>query len=330
MNAMKLFPLVGALIFLPACGRGCGQGAREAAPAPAAAKVASGAPTPPAEAPQAVRLVALPFSAYTTTLAIDGEWVDVFTRNALHRVAPGQPPKKVDLDLGNGPVLAESGIIYWSKGAIWRAARDGASVAWLAALPIPPEYFVASSGGIAWLDRAEDGRFRIQTLVGHTPKVLLGEPDELSSVHMVHDGVFFVRRAKDNSWRIGRVSIAGGSPEYSSARSGPTPSMLTGREGVIYYDLDKSEIRELTTDLKSESVWQRDFVCSPIFEAGNLFCARVEGLFEIMATSHLPKPLPLPYTRRQTITYLKADAKRVVWIVDAGPDQLAVDMLPLE
>jgi hypothetical protein len=145
---------------------------------------------------------------------------------------------------------------------------------------------------------------------------------------MVHDWVFFVRRGKANSWSIGRVHVRRGEPEFTDSRTGPTPASLTGTESVIYYDMERSEIRELTTDLKSESVWLKDFVCSPIYEAKNLFCARVEGLFEVLAARREPKALS--FGRRETITFLRADAKQVVWIVDTGPDQLAVDTLPLE
>jgi hypothetical protein len=58
----------------------------------------------------------------------------LLTRNAAYRLAPGKPPQKIALDLGIGPVLADSGIVFWSKGAIWNASKDGASVWRVAAL----------------------------------------------------------------------------------------------------------------------------------------------------------------------------------------------------
>ena len=88
----------------------------------------------------------------------------------------------------------------------------------------------------------------------------------------------------------------------------------------------RSEVRELTPDLKSEHVWLKDFVCSPIWEAKNVFCSRMEGLFLILASSRKAKPLI--FDRRDTITLVRANARQVVWLVDAGADKLAVDMLP--
>jgi hypothetical protein len=269
----------------------------------------------------------MPLSAYNTGLALDGDTVCLLSTNALYRLAPGKPPQKVALDLGTGPVFAPSGIFFWSKGAVWNATHDGSNVWRVAAVPTQPEYFVASDAGVAWLDRPANGPFRIQTVDGQRPRVLLSSEQDLSAVHMVHDGVFFVERAKDKSWRIGRVSIRGGDPVYTASRGGPTPAMLTGSDSVIYYDMDRSEVRQLTPDLKSENVWIQDFVCTPNYEAKDVYCARVEGLFAISAQNHQPKVL---LQGRQTITAIRANAKHVAWIVDQGGENLAVDMLPVD
>jgi len=267
-------------------------------------------------------------SAYLVTLGLDGELAYLFTRNAAYRLAAGKPSQRIELDLGVGPVLADSGIIFWSKGAIWNAAKDGTSVWRVATLSSQPEYFVASGAGFAWLDRGEGGLFRIQSLDGQKPRVLVADQGEMSALNMVHDWVFFVLRARDNSWRIGRVHAKRGEPEYTDSNTGPTPALLAGMEDIVYYDMERSEIRQLTSDLKSEHVLLKDFVCSPIFEATNIFCGRVEGLFEVPADSRKPKFLwngP-----RETVTLIRANSKQAVWAVDTGPDQLAVDMLPVD
>lgn len=309
---------VSALVLLLACNRG--------APRPQGKSAAVRAAEPPAQPLTPTRLLTLPESAYNTLLALDGDTVYVLTRTAAHRLRPGKPPQTIELDLGNGPVLADSGIVFWSKGAIWNAAKDGSTVWRLAPLPDQPDYFVASGDGLAWFDRPKDGPYRISSLNRKKPRVLVTSDGEISAVHMVRDWVFFVQKAKDSSWRIGRIHVAGGEPAYTEPKSGPTPSMLTGTESILYYHMASSEIRELTPDLKSEHVWQRDFVCSPIHEAKNVFCARVEGFFEVLASSHKAKPLI--FGRRDTITFIRANAKQVVWLVDAGADKLAVDMLP--
>ena len=198
----------------------------------------------------------------------------------------------------------------------------------VAALARQPEYFVASNAGMAWLDRAEDGLFRIQSLVGQKPRVLVADPGEISALNMVHEWVFFVLRAKDNSWRIGRVHVVRGEPDYTASRTGPTPALLSGTESIVFYDMERSELRQLTTDLKSEHVWLKDFVCSPLVEATNIYCGRVEGLFAVLAETLTTKFLW--HGPRETITLIRANAKQVVWTVDMGPDQLAVDRLPVE
>jgi hypothetical protein len=313
----KLLPL-GALVLLMACNRSTPRAHSES--------VSMRAAEPPVQLLTPTRLLTLPFSAYNAVLALDGDTVYVLTRTAAHRLVPGKPPQTIDLDLGNGPVLADSGIVFWSKGAIWNAAKDGSTVWRLAPLANQPDYFVAASGGVAWFDRPKDGPYRISSLNGKKPRVLVTSDGEISAVHMIHDWVFFVQKAKDSSWRIGRVRVAGGEPAYTEPQSGPTPSMLTGTESVLYYHMGRSEVRELTPDLKSEHVWLKDFVCSPICEAKNVFCSRMEGLFLILASSHKAKPLI--FDRRDTITTVRANAKQVAWLVDAGADKLAVDMLP--
>jgi hypothetical protein len=330
MSTKKNLVRASVLLLLLACSRGSPRTHLEPPTARAAAAASSlSAPNAPSNnlvAP--TRLLSLPVSAYAISLGLDGEFAYLFTRTAAYRLTPGKPPQKVALDLGIGPVLADSGIVFWSKGAIWNASKDGASVWRLAALSSQPEYFVASSSGIAWLDRAENGPFRIQSLVEQKPHVLVADQGEISALTMVHDWVFFVLRAKDNSWRIGRVHVARGEPDYTASRTGPTPALLTGSESIVYYDMDRSEIRQLTPDLKSEHVWLKDFVCSPLYEATNIYCGRVEGLFEVLAESRTPKFLW--HGPRETITLIRANSKQVVWTADTGPDHLAVDMLPVD
>jgi hypothetical protein len=320
MSTMSKVLGASALLLLLACNRSSPRTQGQ----PAVARAAVSQPTPA----MPTRLLSLPVSAYHPALALDGDVAYLLTRDAAYRLAVGKTPQRFELDIGHGAVLAESGIVFWSQGAIWNAAKQGGSVWRVASVPKQPEYLVTSSGGIAWLDRADDGNYRIQSLAGKKPRLLLARQDEISAVTMIHDWVFFVQKAKDQSWRIGRVHVAGGEPAYTDSRTGPTPSQLTGTENLAYYDMDKSEIRQLTPDLKSEHVWLKNFVCSPIYEATNIFCVRVEGLYEIPADSRVAKQLL--FGPRQTITLVRANAKWVVWVADVGADQLAVDMLPLE
>jgi hypothetical protein len=331
MTMTKKLVGAGALLLLLACNRSSPRTPLEATAsrtaAPAASPSSSLANASPNRLVAPTRLLSLPVSAYSVSLGLDGDFAYLLTRSAAYRVAVGKPLRKIELELGIGPVLADSGIVFWSKGAIWNAAKDSPSVWRLAALSRQPEYFVASSAGIAWLDRAENGLYRIQSLEGQKPRVLVADLGEISALNMIHDWVYFVLRAKDKAWRIGRVHVARGEPEYAPPRTGPTPALLTGTESIVFYDMERSEIRQLMPDLKSEHVWLKDFVCTPIAEAKNIYCGRVEGLFAILADNH--KTEFLWHGPRETITLIRANSKQVVWTVDMGPDQLAVDMLPV-
>ena len=185
-----------------------------------------------------------------------------------------------------------------------------------------------SNGALAWVDRSDSGVYSIQALHGRKPRTLVTSDGELSSLHMVEDAVFFVRRAADNSWRIGRVRISGGEPEYTAPTTGQTPAMLTGSDSIVYFDLARTQIRRLTLNLLSEEIWLEGFVCSPIEEAKNIYCGCVEGLFEVEADNRRPRVLVSgPHG---SITNVRANSKQVVWTVDTGPNQLAVDRLLVE
>jgi len=327
---VKRFMGAGALVILLACSR---APHRDKAPStsslpsavPAASSAKKSAPTALATP---TRLASMPVSAYSASLALDGDDVYLLTSNAAYRLVEGQPAQGIQLDLGLGPVLTDSGIVFWSKGFIWIAPKEGGTVRTLAKLPHQPQYFVASSAGLAWVDHIEEGAYSIQSLDGRKTRILVTSKGELSALHMIRDSVFFVKRAEDNSWQIGRVRVTGGEPEYTKSKTGATPALLTGAENPVYFERDKSEIQELMPDLKSEHTWLKDFVCTPLFSMKDVYCACVEGLFVVPAESHKPKVLV--FGRREPIAFIRANAKRVVFIVDTGADQLGVDALPLD
>ena len=103
--------------------------------------------------------------------------------------------------------------------------------------------------------------------------------------------------------------------------------MLSGSEQIYYYSLDTSEIRSLSLDLGREQVTMRDVVCSPIQVSTTIYCGCVEGLFEVSRESGVPRILV--QDRPGSITTIASNAKQLAWIVDIGPDQLAVDVLRL-
>jgi len=269
----------------------------------------------------------MPVAAYATSLALDGDVAFLFTSNAAYRLRAGEPVHGIELDLGIGPVLTDSAIVYWSKGAICSTPKHGGPTRQLAKLPHQPQYFVATGSGLAWVDHADDRTYTIQSLDGRKPRVLVSSSGELSSLKMIGDSVFFVQRAEDNSWRVGRVRVTGGDVLFSTSRTGQTPSMFTGVDSLVYFDLKTSEIRRLMPDLQHEETWLKKFVCSPLYESTNIYCGCVEGLFEVRAEDR--KPHVLIFGRRETITNIRANSEQLVWTVDPGPAKLAVYMLPI-
>jgi hypothetical protein len=273
------------------------------------------------------RLATLPISAYHTTLAIDQDTVYLLSSHAAFRLIPGQLPQGIKLELGIGPTVTHSGFVYWSSGYIWRAPKSGGDPEKIAKFPHQPQYFVSSGDALAWIDLTDAGLFTIQTLANNKPRVLVSSNQELSDLNLIQDTVYFVDRPTDATWRIGRVKVDGGEPSYGPERSGSRPSMLVGTDEIYYYDINASEIRRLSRDGITEEALLKKFVCSPIHVSNEIYCGCVEGLFEVTKDTYQPRILS--HNRPGQITNITSDSKRVVWTVDVGRDNLAVDMLPV-
>jgi hypothetical protein len=280
----------------------------------------------PASAPP-TRLVTLPISAYGASLALDDGAIFLLTSKAAYRFASGEPDHGIALDLGLGPVLTRSAFVFWSSGAIWSAPKQGGVARKLAPLSHQPQYFVASGDEFAWVDLSETGLYTIQILEKQEPRVLVLSAGEISGLNMVGGAIYFVQRPSDDTWRIGVVRARGGEVEYSAAKKGRRPAMLSGNEQIYYYSLDSSEIRALSLDLSREQVVLRDLVCSPIQVSTSVYCGCVEGLFEVSRETGSPRVLV--QNRPGSITTIASNEKQVAWVVDAGPDLLAVDVLRL-
>jgi len=273
------------------------------------------------------RLTSLPISAYSTSLALDDDAVYLLTNHAAYRLIAGKPAQGIRLELGVGPTLTPSAFVFWSEGGIWRAPKQGGVTRRLAKLAHQPQYFVSSGEAFAWVDQSEDGVYTIQTLASNQPRVLVTSPGEIRALNMIGDTVYFAQRPSDDSWRLGLVHIGDGKPEYATERKGRAPALLAGTDALYYYDLDQSKVLERSLDLRSEQVALDHFVCSPMFVTSRIFCACVEGLFEVSKETHAPSVLV--HDRPGTIASISANSKVVAWTVDVGENQLAVDMLPV-
>ena len=144
---------------------------------------------------------------------------------------------------------------------------------------------------------------------------------------MGRDAVYFVERPTPGSWRLGVVRIAGGAPEYTTERSGRRPALLTGDDAIYFYDVDRFRVRKVSLDLRRDDDLATDLVCSPVHAARDIYCGSVEGLFRMKTPSFRPEVLTVG--RPGSITNVRADALKVVWTLDLGPDRMAVDLLPV-
>jgi hypothetical protein len=283
----------------------------------------SSAPSAPAVAPSV--LLALASSAYNASLGVDEEAVYVLTSEAAHRLVPGKPPEKTALDLGYGATLTRHFILFWSKGAIWKAPKRGGKPIRMAALAQRPQYFASSADSFAWLGVSEDSHFSVQTLAGTTPRLLYTSAGKVDALTLLEDWVFFVERVADSSWRFGKVRVAGGAAEFTATKTGRSPSMLSAWRDLYYYDGNTREVRVLSPDFQRDQTLAKDFICSPIAVWEKVYCAQVQGLFEILGEGRAPRLLQ--QTAGKSITNIAVDANRVVWLSDIGPDQLTVNLL---
>jgi hypothetical protein len=256
---------------------------------------------------------------------MDDEAIYLLTSNVAYRIVPGQEPRQMPLDLGIGPALTTSNILFWSNGAIYQVPKSGGKRNKVGSVAHQPQYFVTSGTHFAWIDRSEEGVFTLQVLENNKPRVFYTATGSVEAMTMHHDWVFFVERAANATYRFGGVSIAGGHPVFTTPRAGRTPAMLTIEQDIYYYDGNTQTIRTLSLDFQREETIIREFICSPIAVADNVYCGRVEGLFEL--GKHAPTPRLLADVGRFSITTLTANASRVVWLSDLGPNKLALQML---
>jgi hypothetical protein len=261
-------------------------------------------------------------SAYHTSIALDGEAAYVLTRNALHRVGKGGQRSEVALDLGFGAAVAGSFIVFWSQNSVWRVSKGGGAPQRVGELSERPQYFVTAGDSFAWLSRSAEGSFAIGTFEGRGPVTRYASPGKIDAVAMSDEQIFFVERARDDSWRIGAVRGAGGDPAFAEPRRGRAPSMLAVREAVYYYDGNERELHRLSLDLRRDETLAAELVCSPLAVADRVYCGQVGG---IVAWSEMDRRVrPLSQSGRAPITALTAHDGDVAWLSEAGSERVLV------
>lgn len=291
-------------------------------------------PTAPLTLTAPAQLFTLPSSAYQAALFADDEAIEVLTSSAAYRLSPDKEPLARTLDLGFAAAVTRKNYVYWSKGALWSEPRRAPSPSGpikLGALAEQPQRIVADMGAdqFAFLTHAGDNRDVIAKLEDRRPKTLYTSPGSIDALTMIGDALYFVERPGGPGFRIARLKLKGGPATFTSTKSGRWPSLLRGTKDLVYYDGARRSVLSLSPDLAQETVLAKDFICSPLAVATNVYCSTMEGIFELSATEQPRQVVP---ASRQLITNVAATSQRLVFITDAGgqgQDQLAVYGVPL-
>lgn len=304
---------------------GCRSGCERSSPssAPIVSTTPAGQLTPPET------LFELGKSAYHTRLELAPDAVYLLTMEGAYRLGQGEEPRKIELDLGELGVATPSAFVFWSNGSLWLAPKQGGPAGRLAPVKTRPIFIVSVGERFAWIGPDTAGHHTVYTLRGGIPHVVHAASGQVAAATMVEDRVVFVERPDAATWRLGSVSTGGGPAVFGAIRNGRYPAALAAAGEVYYYVFDDkkmSEVRAVSPDLQIERVVAKDAICSPLAVADRVFCAHMEGIFELSPSSGLSK-LVYPAVVG-SITTLAVDPNRIVWVSDVGAEKLVVMMLP--
>lgn len=251
----------------------------------------------------------------------------LLTNDAAYRFAPGRPAEAQRIELGFGATATAHSLIFWSDGAVRERSKQRGETRRLATLPARPQALVSSGNYVGWLERSSDGRFSLGSIAGKRAASVYTSPGKLDAAAMLNNWIFFVERPTASEWRIGGVPTSGGTPAFTDSRPGRAPSMLVARDDLYYYDGNRREVRRVTPDLRREETLVTQFVCSPLAVAAKVYCANVEGIFELVPGAR-PRAL-VKLSKNRFATSLAATASHLYWVNDAGADKLQVNSVPL-
>jgi hypothetical protein len=292
---------------------------------PVAVSTPRAAPPVKLRVPEPELAFATEASAYHARLYSDASTFYLVTPSAVFRLQPDVPIEGIPLPSGTETAWSKAGLVLWVDGQLELLDLATAKRRKLRALPARPRALAAWLDSVAWSERTAEGASLVRTnaAVGAVYRSL----GSVETITMLSDWVFFVERLPDRTWRIGAVPAAGGAPRFTRVRSGRVPARLvTADEALHYYDGNTREVRRIGPDLRDETVLGRDDVCSPLAVVGkDVFCARVEGLFQLVPDEPI-RPLTAP-GRHGLVTDIATTARRVAWITEAGDNRLEVHAL---
>jgi hypothetical protein len=303
---------------------GCSRPSTEQAPhatqQSAVATPASAVPTPPSE-PQLRHLLEL--SAYTATLAADGDDIYVLTGHRAHRFAQGGAAESWEIELGDTPALGAGGIVYWLDGKLRRAPKLAGRSEILASVPRAPRRLCASGEQLVWVEPAESAA-ALRTLDGSEPRTIYRSEGEIEALALMDDQAYFVERSQER-WRLGTVGLSGGTARFTERRASRTPAVLAAARDIFFYDGPTSSVRRVSSDLSREELIAREVICSPLAVADRVYCAQISLLFEVPRDGG--KARLLSSKRAGTIAALVATRSRVAWLLDTGEGRAELELL---
>lgn len=280
-------------------------------------------------------LLTLPSSPYQAALFVDGEVIELLAGTAAYRLIPGKPPLRTELDLGFAATVTRQAYVYWSKGAIWSAERAGSGSAapkLLVRVAEQPQRLVANAAGteLAWLEHFAGSRYAIAKRDGNVAKRLYTSSGSIDALVLSEDVAFFVERPSSAGWRVGRLALDTGAATFTAESTGRWPAMLGAARELFYYAGSRREVVSLSLDLQREHVLAKDFVCSPLVAASQVYCANLDGIFELTASG---APRQLVAGSRRVVASLAADERRLAFVSDVGQhgqDRLSVSVVALD
>jgi hypothetical protein len=299
---------------------GCSKPATEQAPHAtkqgAVVSLASAAPAPQSRHP-------LELSAYTATLAAEGDDIYVFTSHDAYRFGAGRAAERWAIELGDTPAVGARGIVYWLDGKLRQAPKQGGSVEILAAVPRAPRRLCVSGAHLVWEEPAQAAAL-LRTLDGSEPRTIYRSQGEIEALALMDDQAYFVERSQER-WRLGTVALSGGAARFTEARASRTPALLAAAHDVFFYDGPTSTVRRVASDLSREDVVAREVICSPLAVADRVYCAQISLLFEVPRDGG--KARLLAPKRPGTIAALVATRTRIAWLLDAGENRAELEVL---
>lgn len=262
-------------------------------------------------------------SAYHARIFADEEGVVLVTQTgfAVFSGAEGAEEHSVPL----GPVAVRQGrtIVFWRSGWLRQIALSGETERPLTALPLAPQYLLASESRVAWIEVDRDAGASLQTMSGSEARSVYAPEGRVCAAILRGAVVYWILQSRDGSWRIGSISLDGQHQRFTPAHPGRPPAMLAlGPDGVYFYDGPERGIRKLSFELDREDVVAANVICSPLAVSDRAICAQVGGLFDVPPGGHGPRFLASE--RQGPVTALAATEDRLFWVAESGNERLVV------